>query len=289
VIRPGSRKPEPQFRLVASLALTTDGRHVLTGESDGSVRTQTTSAGVAVGTLANAAFEPGCARPNQGSMADGRFYAPAFLMALGPDGRSVALTHGNCLVVRDLLTQKTLAILHENPAGFAFRPDGTLLVASRPEFVAGRAARQAMFRVWDWRTNTTREAVSPAVGGAVGRLDMSADGRHAAVGTAVFVWDGDLGRQIGRLPVPVGTAGMAFSADGSRIATFGLDGAVRVWDTDRLQLLLTLTDDDQHAGIAFTRDGRLVAARSTGGLTVWQTQKPMCTFCFGIQRNQASR
>jgi WD40 repeat protein len=118
---------------------------------------------------------------------------------------------------------------------------------------------------------------------------MSADGRHAAVGTAVFVWDGDLGRQIGRLPVPVGTAGMAFSADGSRIATFGLDGAVRVWDTDRLQLLLTLTDDDQHAGIAFTRDGRLVAARSTGGLTVWQTQKPMCTFCFGIQRNQASR
>jgi WD40 repeat protein len=77
----------------------------------------------------------------------------------------------------------------------------------------------------------------------------------AAPGTLI-VWDGDLDKLIGRLPVPLDTRAVAVSAAGTRIATTHLDGAVRVWDTDRLQLLLTLNDDDQHAGgIAFTADG----------------------------------
>ena len=149
-----------------------------------------------------------------------------------------------------------------------------------------------MFRVWDWRSNTTRKAVPAPVRDVLNlrswRPALSADGRRAAMiymPGRVFAWDGDLGRQIGRLPVPLDTVAVALSADGRRIATSGRDGAVRIWDTDRLQLLLTLTDDDQHAGgIAFTRDGRLVAARSTGGLTVWETQKPACALCVGVQR-----
>jgi WD40 repeat protein len=89
----------------------------------------------------------------------------------------------------------------------------------------------------------------------------------------VFVWDGDLEKQIGRIPAGFNTNSVALTADGRRIATIG-PNTVRVWDTDRLQLLLTITDDDLSVDLAFTRDGRLVAARSTGGLTVWNTQKP---------------
>ena len=302
VLWPGSGRMEPQRRLITSHAPTTDGRHVLTGERDGTVRTQTTSPGSTVGaTLVDPVFVPECERPGLGTNSTLQLHAPIYEMAIGPDGRSLAFRQNNCLIVRDLLTLKTLATLHELPTGFAFRPDGTLFVASYPERGRPTAAERAsrpdatMFRVWDWRTNTTRKAVpAPAIHSGPNerywRLALSQDGRRAALfdlpqaQATVFVWDGDLGRQIGRLPVPFDTRAVALSADGSRVATTGLDGAVRVWDTDRLQLLLTLTDDDSHSGgIAFTRDGRLVAGRSTGGLTVWETQKPACGFCFGAQ------
>ena len=87
-------------------------------------------------------------------------------------------------------------------------------------------------------------------------------------------------REIGRLPV-TDMLLAAVSADGSRIATTDRDGtSVRVWDTDNLELLLILSDDDQHGGgIAFTPDGRLIAGRSSGGLTIWETRKPFCAAC----------
>jgi WD40 repeat protein len=300
VVRPGSGRMVGQINTVLSMTLTSDGSHLLSGESDGTVRTQTTTAGVVGTAPVNVVFEPGCAHPNrpsEGITTKGRYYAPVWAMALGPDGRSLAAQHGICLIVRDLLTHKTLAILHELPTGFAFRPDGTLLVASDPQRGApptpGWKARPdvTIFRVWDWRRNTTTRAlpVSAVDMGPVRwnwRIAMSADGRRAiffgnfpATTAPVLVFDGNLDKQIGRLP-EFDASGATLSADGTRIATTHLDGAVRVWDADRLQLLLTLTDDDQYAGgIAFTRDGRLVAVRSTGGLTVWETQKRSCVFC----------
>jgi WD40 repeat protein len=58
------------------------------------------------------------------------------------------------------------------------------------------------------------------------------------------------------------------------------DTTVHVWDLTRRRPLLVLGDDDTHqGGIAFTPDGRLVATRSSGGLTVWQTRKPACPVC----------
>ena len=58
------------------------------------------------------------------------------------------------------------------------------------------------------------------------------------------------------------------------------DSSIRIWDVDTSQLLLTLTDTDSHSsGMAFTPDGRLIAGRVSGGLTVWETQRPKCAQC----------
>jgi WD40 repeat protein len=94
-----------------------------------------------------------------------------------------------------------------------------------------------------------------------------------------MVWDGTLARQIGRIPIPPFPL-MALSADGTRLATVSADQtSVLVWDTATSRLLLTLTDDDVRKFIAFTPSGQLIAANSSGGLTIWETQRPKCPQC----------
>ena len=73
---------------------------------------------------------------------------------------------------------------------------------------------------------------------------------------------------------------LAFSPDGTRLALAAYDqNSVLVWDTATSQLLLTLFDDDVPTFLAFTPSGQLIAANSSGGLTIWETQRPKCAQC----------
>lgn len=296
-VRTGSGKPDSP-RWVRSLAMSGDGRLLLVGENDpvGTVRTFAIPAGQSVAAVSmHRSFEAGCESPIPTQ------HYPVFVMALGPDGRSLAFQHGNCLIVRDLQTMRTIATLHEHPTAFAFRPDGSLIVASYPQqgrpTTRMRAARRVptRFRIWDWRASVERANVpAPTVSGpdpAGWRIALSADGSRVVFlnragssptgAVTVSIWDGGLRREIGRLPVPRDTFAVALTPDGRRIATTDpTSTAVRIWDTERRQLLMLLLDDDHHSGgIAFTPDGRLIVGRASGGLTIWETQKPACSFC----------
>jgi WD40 repeat protein len=183
---------------------------------------------------------------------------------------------------------RVLATLHGYASSFVFRPDGTLLVTTYDQgWKPPGAPAPPKLILWDWQHNRVRvEMVLPATGSAFNHwnwsVKTSANGRCIALvfggpsstPAIVSLWDGELRHELGRLPVPPDTRLLAFSPDGRRIATTDSGKTIRIWDTDRRQLLLMLTDEDRHGyGLAFTPDGRLIAGRSSGGLIIWESKK----------------
>jgi WD40 repeat protein len=113
-------------------------------------------------------------------------------------------------------------------------------------------------------------------------LTQSADGQKigllsygSGVVSTLSIWDRELRNELGRLPVGDSIA-VALSLDGSRAVTVsGEDPAVQLWDTLRFSHVLTLPDTDGHLfGVRFTRSGKIIAGRSSGGVTIWDPRIP---------------
>ena len=194
---------------------------------------------------------------------------------------------GNCVVVRDLATTRTLATLRPDRPGFyewsesyiGFLNDESILVTASHGQRDGSPVINSVMR-WNWTTNSvSARRLFPTPTRPLLPVAASNDGRRVALAEAGFVtvWDGTLAHEIGRIPTRNldGNDLMALSADGTRLALAASgQTSVVVWDTTTSQPLLTLTGDDAPQFLAFTLGGQLIAVSSTGGLTIWETQRP---------------
>jgi WD40 repeat protein len=212
--------------------------------------------------------------------------------AVSPNDRYLAMVLGNCVVVRDLATARTLALRRLDKAGFPessgsdvkFLSDESVLIAATHRFESPRSARIANSVMrWDWRTDLiTADLFLPMPTRLPLTVAASRDGSRIALGEEeiVAVWDGALAREIGRIPIPRRSNSLAaLSADGTRLAVPTLDQtSVGIWDTEKSQLLLRLTDDVPKF-LAFTPNAQLIVVNGSGGLTIWETQRPKCPQC----------
>jgi RNA polymerase sigma factor (sigma-70 family) len=140
--------------------------------------------------------------------------------------------------------------------------------------------------------------------GRIARITYSTDGKRILTAShdgTVRVWDAE-GKELQRIDahmgtkVPVTSSGMqlpkeqfinrgawdaAFSRDGTKIVSGGVDGTVRVWDTDSGNSLQTLKIDRLTTmAVTFMPDGkRVVSGGSDGLIRIWDaTGKEVAKF-----------
>ena len=168
---------------------------------------------------------------------------------------------------------RTLQGYAQGVMAITFSPDGALLAAAYQDYKV---------RLWDIQTKTlltvlhghTDEvdavAFSPSqTANGTGALTLASGG----VDRTIHLWDiygqaengGVRGRP--RLTLPGGAPdwvrALAFSPDGTRLASASSDPTVKVWDTHTGEVLHALAANDwQVWSVAFSPDGRLLAAAS---------------------------
>jgi WD40 repeat protein len=201
-------------------------------------------------------------------------------IAWSPDGDYLAAADNSgdrgLVTIRDR-TGREIAVLREEPgasvASVAFSPDGGRLVTVGSSMERYEPDGRAIV-IWDWRVGEVERTIDAGADRAV----LSPTGELIATvppgqsGPQVEVWDWTTGQRVAALARNTGfVADLAFSADGTRLATASGDGTVRVWDPrSGEQLLLLRGHKGVVSSVAFSPDGsRLASAGADGTVRIW--------------------
>jgi|GEM_PF-898707 len=174
-----------------------------------------------------------------------------------PDGRLVATASKDYTArIWDAATGQCLTVLAGHEAFVSdidFSADGERLLTAG--FFDGT------FRLWDVATGEMLGSFG-AFDGFIYAARLSADGRRAALAlsdqNSIQIWDLSSGRCALDLSGQKRCAdSVAFSPDGTRIATASRDGAARVWNARTGDCLLTITGHQAWVNmVEFSPDGR---------------------------------
>lgn len=235
--------------VVRAVAVSPDGRRVVTGSFDYSVRLWDFVEQSEIGVMEGHA---------------GPVNAVAFL---GGGARVVSAGDDGLAIVWDLTEGKPLFRLEghrQKVMGLAVAVDG------REIATAGWDQAVRLWNAADGRPGRVFSAVAPmnaVVFAAEGRLVVAAghDG-------ALHLWDRHSGAARGKLEGHErGVTHLSVSADGRRVLSAGIDGTVRLWDMIGLREIAVFRHHDQQVyAAAFLPDGQSALSAGRGGiLSVW--------------------
>ena len=89
---------------------------------------------------------------------------------------------------------------------------------------------------------------------------------RADQGGVLRIWDADSGQELLVVPTTGTVMNLAFSPDGRRLFSVGMDGSVRVWDGTGARKGVVLQTDAPLYAAAYSPDGRHVASAPRTGL-----------------------
>jgi WD40 repeat protein/DNA-binding SARP family transcriptional activator len=191
-------------------------------------------------------------------------------VAFSPDGEymvsagwseSAKVVDGEGHVIRVLKEEKGLRI---DDVAFSFDGRFIAMAADRGFDPGGERVD-----IWDWEKHTLVRTIE---GASLVEFDPSGPGMVTVLGGRAEITDPESGRQVAVLAAPSSDiSALAFSPDGSLVATGHQDGSVRLFDADTGSQHLALpanacaVDD-----LAFSPDGTKLASTSAcDGIRVW--------------------
>ena len=183
-----------------------------------------------------------------------RFYVNA--LKFSPNGEWIASAGSKSVIVWNSATGKVKHTLTSEKSkllySVAFSEDGNRVAAGGDD---------GTVHIWDVQTARKLHTLSEHTS-TVTHVMFTPSGR-GVISTSknvIAVRNLDSASDIAILKSPVTILAMSSSRDGSRIATAGIDGAIRIWDPTRNSEFRSLPHGEQAIGLGVSRDGsRLVS------------------------------
>jgi WD40 repeat protein/tRNA A-37 threonylcarbamoyl transferase component Bud32 len=236
----------------SALAISPDGKTVLTGGGDGSVWLRVGDTSRALGT---------------GPEATETIHAATF----SPDGsRLLTARHDGTVQVWETATARLLGPGLPHPQARL-----TALVWAADGKSALTQTSAGSLQAWNVETGKPRgEAFQPSA--ASGAVALSGDGRVVLTGGGdgmVLAWSAETGRFLGTLMrASSGGRAAAFARGGARVLMAGDDSRVQVWDVSTGKAISPLLHQPfALTAVAFSADGTVIATAGGDGLVrLWQ-------------------
>ncbi|KAJ6487440.1 WD40 repeat-like protein [Mycena vitilis] len=286
---------------VMSVAFSSDGKHIVSGSDDTTIRIWDAESGEQLGgplvghtdSVQSVAFSPDGKHIVSGSAdrsvriwdaeSGEQLGGPleghtdwVMSVAFSPDGKHIASGSGDRSVrIWDAESGEQLGGPLEGHKGgvrsVAFSPDGK-------HIVSGSGDRSV--RIWDAESG---EQLGDALEGHADRVQsvaFSPDGKHIASGSgdrSVRIWDAESGEQLGG-PLEGHTdwvMSVAFSPDGKHIVSGSADRNVRIWDAESGEQLGGPLEGhtDWVWSVAFSPDGKhIVSGSDDRSVRIWDAE-----------------
>src|SRR5262245_26434632 len=222
---------------VNAVALSPDGKLVLTGSNDDMARLWRVDSGQLISTL----------RHNSDVMA----------VAFSPDGKFVLTgsSDNTARLWRSDSGQLISTLPHASGvSAVALSPDGKLVLTGSNDDKARL-----------WRVDSGQLISTLRHNSDVMAVAFSPDGKFVLTGSSdstARLWRSDSGQLISTLRHDACVSAVAFSPNGKSVVTGGGDSTARVWRPDSGQVISTSCDDHIVLGIPFSPDGKFVLTGS---------------------------